>query len=99
MPVKHVTMATVRGVVVLVPWALLFVFTVGNSTLQGRTTDWGAVARVSMIGLLPLWLALALSMWLPGLRSIWRGWSGALTSWAVALVGFIVVAWWLGPFI
>ena len=99
MPVKRVTMATVRGVVGLVPWALLFVFIAGNSTIQGEATDWRDVARVSMIGLLPLALTLGLSVRLPSLRSMWQGWSGVSMSWAVALVAFFVAAWSLGPFI
>ncbi len=97
--VRHVTLATVRGVVGLVPWALLLVFIVGNSTIQGEATDWADVTRVSMTGLLPLAVALGLTLCVPGLRAAWRGWSGVLMSWAVALVALVVAAWALGPFI
>lgn len=97
--VKRLTMATVYVVVGLVPWALLLWYVVANSTTIQGTTDWGNVARVSVMGLLPLALTLGISMWMHNFGSMWRGWSGVLLSWAVAVAALVLVAWSLGPFI
>lgn len=98
MPARQVTLATVRGVVGSIPWALLLAFIIANSTIQDGSTDWSNVVRVSVIGLLPFALALGLSLWLPDLRSLRQGWAGVLVSWAVAFCSLVAVAWALGPF-
>ncbi len=99
MLVKRVTTATVGAVVGLVPWALLLVFIIGNSTTVQGATDLGNVAHLSVVGLLPLALTFGMFAWVPNFRSMGRGWSGVLLSWAVALAVLVLVAWSLGPFI
>jgi hypothetical protein len=97
-PFKRVSGTTVRALVALIPWALLFAFIVANSTVVGEPTDWAEVATVSIFGLIPVILALGVVVGLPALRSRCRGWTGVFMSWAGAFCGLLTAAWALGPF-
>jgi hypothetical protein len=99
MPLRRASIAALRGIVALIPWALLFAYIVANSTIVGESTNWGKVARVSIFGLAPLVLAAGLTAWQPSLRTLWQGWTGVLVSWAVAFCAFFPVGFALGPFI
>ena len=99
MPLQRLSAAALCGLVASIPWALLFGFIVANSTTVSRSTDWGDVVFVSIWALVPLILAAGFSALQPSFRSLWRGWTGVLLSWAVAFFAFFPVGWALGPFI
>jgi hypothetical protein len=97
-PVNRASGVTVRALVALIPWALLFAFIVANSTVVGEPTDWAEVTTVSIFGLIPMIVVVGFTVWQSGPRSLWRGWTGVLMSWAAAFCGLLAAAWALGPF-
>lgn len=97
---RQVPVTALRGLVGLLPWALLLAYIVANSTPKGGSTNWGDVVRVSTLGLAAaLVLVAGLAAWQPFFRAFWRGWTGVCVLWAVAFCAFFAVGLALGPFV